>query len=122
MKTVIFVKRIVNELNLEIGEYSQALVLSDGQKEVNVPLTDDALEIFITSFRDTLGTLKNPEELKKPSLRTELKVQSQQEEPEEWQSIDLPEEVDDSLTGWTKVEDEQEVLNNELLSAEEDNG
>lgn len=99
----ISVKRVTNELDLERGVYMQALVLTDGKKEVAIPLSDAAFEAFMVEFRGALGALSNPEEA--TALRVDKQAPERTSEAADVPSLsnNLLEEPAD---GWSAVPEE----------------
>ena len=56
----LYVSKIRNELDLVSGTYLNVLVLSDGEKEADVPLADAVFEHVMVTFREGMEDLENP--------------------------------------------------------------
>ena len=105
----LFVSRIRNEVDLLTGTYLNVLVLSDGEKEADVPVADDVFEHVMTTFREGMDHLDNPANDSQP--KTDL---PSPQEPDGFglgPEIDLGEgnsPEDDGDEEWLVSEDHQE--------------
>jgi len=98
---MIEVLKVINEIDLQGGTYGQALVLSDGKNTAVVPLSDTALETFMSVFQEYLGAFVNAENDQTPEVPEKVTTQSSgKADAKKSKAAELPEDfgqVDDGF-------------------------